>query len=183
MSLPAARMDRRLVLVLAVASGAVVANSYYAQPLVGRIAADLHASTTAVGLVVTASQVGYAIGLAVLVPLGDLVERRRLLQAVLAGTTLCLVGMALAPAWPFLGVAALLAGVTSVVGHSRSSISVLTDSSMSAQAPLESPNLTRCRVSPSRPTFSPTRSSSRDIRSLVATISLNVSAILPAIPS
>jgi predicted MFS family arabinose efflux permease len=94
-----------------------VANSYYAQPLVGRIAADLHASTTAVGLVVTASQVGYAIGLAVLVPLGDLVERRRLLQAVLAGTTLCLVGMALAPAWPFLGVAALLAGVTSVVGQ------------------------------------------------------------------
>lgn len=110
-------MDRRLVIVLAVASGAVVANSYYAQPLVGRIADELDASTTAVGLVVTASQVGYAIGLALLVPLGDLVERRRLLQAVLAGTMLCLAGMALAPSWQLLGVAALLAGITSVVGQ------------------------------------------------------------------
>lgn len=111
------RMDPRLVLVLAAASGAVVANSYYAQPLVGVIAQDLHASTTEVGLVVTASQMGYALGLAVLVPLGDLVERRRLLQVVLVGTTLCLAGMALAPTWEFLGIAALLVGVTSVVGQ------------------------------------------------------------------
>lgn len=118
MSSPARRrMDPRLVLVLAVASGAVVANSYYAQPLVGVIARDLHASTTEVGLVVTASQIGYAVGLAVLVPLGDLVERRRLLQLVLVGTTLCLAGMALAPTWELLGLAALLVGVTSVVGQ------------------------------------------------------------------
>lgn len=112
-----ARVPARLVLVLAVASGAVVANSYYAQPLVDAIAKDLHASTTQVGLVVTASQIGYALGLAVLVPLGDLLERRRLLQAVLTATTLCLLGMALAPTWEVLGVAALLVGVTSVVGQ------------------------------------------------------------------
>lgn len=110
-------MSARLVLVLALASGVVVANSYYAQPLVDVIARSLHASSTEVGLVVTASQIGYAVGLGLLVPLGDLVERRRLLQAVLAGTTLCLVGMALAPTWQILGIAALLVGVTSVVGQ------------------------------------------------------------------
>lgn len=111
------RMPRGLVLVMALASGLVVANSYYAQPLVGAIAGTFDASTASVGLVVTASQVGYAVGLALLVPLGDLLERRRLLVTVLAATTLCLAGMALAPSWPVLGVAALLAGVTSVVGQ------------------------------------------------------------------
>lgn len=111
------RMDRRLVLVMAVASGLVVANNYYAQPLVGAIADTLDASTTDVGLVVTATQVGYAFGLAFLVPLGDLLDRRRLLLGVLSLTTVCLAGMALAPTWQVLGAAALLAGVTSVVGQ------------------------------------------------------------------
>src|SRR5690625_6239166 len=48
----------RLVLVMALASGLVVANSYYAQPVVGIIADTFEASTTSVGLVITASQVG-----------------------------------------------------------------------------------------------------------------------------
>lgn len=111
------RIDRRLVLVMALASGLVVANSYYAQPLVGAIADSMHASTTSIGLVVTASQIGYAVGLALLVPIGDLVERRRLLTGVLAATTLCLAAMALAPTWQVLAAAALLAGTTSVVGQ------------------------------------------------------------------
>lgn len=81
-----ARLDRRVVLVMALISGLVVANSYYAQPLVDTIAGHFHASTTSVGLIVTASQVGYAIGLALLVPLGDLLERRWLLTWMLVGT-------------------------------------------------------------------------------------------------
>lgn len=111
------RIDHRLVLVMAVASGAVVANSYYAQPLVAQIAGHFHASTTSIGLVVTAGQIGYAIGLALLVPIGDLVDRRRLLTAVLAGTTICLLAMALAPTWQALAAAGLLVGVSSVVGQ------------------------------------------------------------------
>lgn len=110
-------MDRRLVIVMALASGLVVANSYYAQPIVEAIARSLDASTTKVGLVVTASQVGYAIGLMLIVPLGDLLERRRLLATLLAGTVASLAGMALAPGWQFLGVAALFVGITSVVGQ------------------------------------------------------------------
>jgi len=77
---------------------------------------------------------------------------------------------------------AATARVTSRVGQSRSSISVLTDPSISAHEPLARPNLTRCRVFPSRPTTWPTRSSCWAIRWLAATISLKVSAILPSMP-
>src|SRR5699024_9677361 len=112
-----AGISPRLVLVMALASGLVVANSYYAQPVVSIIAETFSASTTSVGLVVTASQIGYAVGLAFLVPLGDLIERRRLLTGVLSVTALCLVAMAIAPSWQVLGAAALLVGVSSVVGQ------------------------------------------------------------------
>ena len=73
--------------------------------------------------------------------------------------------------------------VTSEVGQSRSSMSVLTESSISLQAPLAGPNLTRCRVLPCLPTTRPTRSSSVEMVAFDATISLNVSAILPSRPS
>ncbi|MDS1115057.1 MFS transporter [Gordonia westfalica] len=110
-------LSRRSVLLMALVSGLVVANSYYAQPIVALIANDLDASTTSVGLVVTASQVGYAIGLALLVPLGDLLDRRKLLWAMLFGTGACLAIMACAPSWQILASAAVLVGTGSVVGQ------------------------------------------------------------------
>ena len=110
-------MDPKLVAVMALASGLVVANSYYAQPLVGSIAATFGVASQSVGFVVTASQVGYAIGLAVLVPLGDLLERRRLLTFMLLGTTACLAVMVIAPTWQILASAAALVGLGSVVGQ------------------------------------------------------------------
>ena len=111
------RMNPKLVVVMALASGLVVANSYYAQPLVGSIATTFDVSSTSVGLVVTASQVGYAIGLALLVPLGDLLERRRLLTFMLVGTAACLVVMVFSSTWQILASAAVLVGLGSVVGQ------------------------------------------------------------------
>ncbi|MCZ4077245.1 MFS transporter [Rhodococcus sp. H36-A4] len=111
------RMNGRLVGIMAVISGLVVANSYYAQPLVGAIADSLDASMMRVGLVVTASQVGYAIGLAFLVPLGDMIQRRKLMTWMLAVTCASLVVMAVAPSWQVLACAAMVAGVGSVVGQ------------------------------------------------------------------
>ena len=61
---------------MAAGSGLTVASIYYAQPLLEAIRQDLGMSVAATGLIVTASQSGYALGLAFLVPLGDLVERR-----------------------------------------------------------------------------------------------------------
>jgi predicted MFS family arabinose efflux permease len=103
-----------VVATMAVATGAVIANLYYAQPLEDALARQFHATTSAVGVIVTLIQVGYAIGLATLVPLGDLLERRKLLAILLGVVVLGMTAMATAPSLPVLGVAAAVVGLTSV---------------------------------------------------------------------
>ena len=73
-------LSTRLVVLLAVACGATVANLYYAQPLLDTIAAALSVSPGTAGLLVTATQAGYVAGLLFIVPLGDLLQRRRLVS-------------------------------------------------------------------------------------------------------
>lgn len=72
-------MPRGVILLFAIASGASVANVYYAQPLLDILARDFNVSHAAIGGVVTATQIGCALALVFLVPLGDLVNRRRLM--------------------------------------------------------------------------------------------------------
>jgi predicted MFS family arabinose efflux permease len=105
---------RRVVAIMAFSTGAVVANIYYAQPLVETLATTFHASAGAIGLLITLTQLGYAAGLATLVPLGDLVERRRLLMVLLGGCVLGLTLMATAPTLAVICSAAVLVGLTSV---------------------------------------------------------------------
>jgi predicted MFS family arabinose efflux permease len=114
---PAASLDRRVVVLLAVACGATVANLYYAQPLLDVIARDLGVSTGAAGLLVTASQVGYAAGLVFLVPLGDLLDRRRMVARMLVVTAAGLAVAAAAPGFAVLAAAIGVVGVTSVVAQ------------------------------------------------------------------
>lgn len=103
-----------LTLLLATACGLIVANIYYAQPLAGPISASLGLSPGAAGLIVTMTQVGYGVGLLLVVPLGDLVETRRLVLAILAVGTLALAAAATSShAGPFL-VASLFIGLGSV---------------------------------------------------------------------
>ena len=92
-----------------------VANLYYAQPLLHAIGAALHVSQTAASLLVTAGQVGYAAGLLLVVPTGDITRRRPLLTALLAADTLALAASAIAPDLAVLGALAVIIGVTSVV--------------------------------------------------------------------
>ena len=108
-------ISRGVVVLLAVACGATVANLYYVQPLLSAIAGAFGISEAAAGLLVTVTQVAYAAGLVFLVPLGDLLDRRRLVVTLLLVSG---AGMALAAAAP--GVAALaaalgVAATTSVV--------------------------------------------------------------------
>jgi predicted MFS family arabinose efflux permease len=110
-------LDRRLVLLLAVACGAAVANLYYAQPLLDVIARDLGVSSGAAGLLVTSSQVGYAAGLVLLVPLGDLLDRRRMVARMLLVTAAALGVAAAAPSFAVLAAAIAVIGVTSVVAQ------------------------------------------------------------------
>lgn len=72
-----------LTLLLAVACGLTAANIYYVQPLAGPIGAEIGLSSAATGLSVTLTQLGYGLGLLLLVPLGDLIENRRLTLGLL----------------------------------------------------------------------------------------------------
>lgn len=102
-------MSRSLILLFAIASGASVANVYYAQPLLDILAMDFRISHAAIGGVVTATQIGCALALIFLVPLGDIINRRRLMAIQLVALISALVVVALAQS-----VIVLLAGMLAV---------------------------------------------------------------------
>jgi predicted MFS family arabinose efflux permease len=126
---PTAGIGRGLVLLLATACGAAVANLYYAQPLLHTLAESFGVSEGTAGLLITVSQVGFVLGLALLVPLGDLHERRRLICTALLGTAAALVVAAAAPGFAVFAAALAVVGLTSVVAQ----IIVPMSSSMSAE--------------------------------------------------
>lgn len=107
-------LSRSLVLLMALACGVVVANIYYAQPLVGLIGPAVGLSPETASLVVTLTQVGYGAGLVLLVPLGDLLENRRLVVVTLCSTVVALLVATVAPTASLFLTAAFLIGVTSV---------------------------------------------------------------------
>ncbi|MEU0602418.1 MFS transporter [Streptomyces sp. NPDC006393] len=111
---PAGGLPDRLVTVFAVAAGLAVANIYYAHPLLTAIASAFGVGSTAASSVVTASTAGYTVGLALLVPLGDIVNRRRLLVALLLVTALAQAASAAAPTVTALVVLSGLMAVTAV---------------------------------------------------------------------
>jgi predicted MFS family arabinose efflux permease len=111
------RSLRLVTSVLAVACGLTVANLYYAQPLLDLIAADLRVGRDDAALVVTLTQLGYAAGLVLLLPLGDLLENRVLASRTLLGTAAALIAAALAPDFGVLLAAAVLIGTASVVAQ------------------------------------------------------------------
>jgi predicted MFS family arabinose efflux permease len=111
------RLSPGLVRLLAIACGATVANLYYAQPLLDTIAQAFGVSAGVAGLIITASQIGYATGLFLIVPLGDLVHRRKMVCRLLLVTTVALLVSAIAPTIWVLALGLGVAGVTSVVAQ------------------------------------------------------------------
>lgn len=95
-ALPSADMPRSMVWLFATASGLSVANVYYAQPLLDALANDFGISHAAVGGVVTATQIGCALALLLVVPLGDKVDRRRLMAVQLIALVVALVSVSMA---------------------------------------------------------------------------------------
>jgi len=104
-------------LLFAVAGGAAVGNLYWAQPLLDEIASSLGTSAAVAGLLVTLTQVGYALGILLVVPLGDVLDRRRLIPGVLVASAVALLFAAVAPSFAVLLVALALVGLTTVAGQ------------------------------------------------------------------
>jgi predicted MFS family arabinose efflux permease len=101
---------RLVTLVLAVACGLTVANLYYAQPLLDLIARSFHVGQGTATIVVTMTQIGYALGLLFLLPVGDLLENR-------VATALALAAAGAAPNFGLFLALSVLVGVTSVVAQ------------------------------------------------------------------
>lgn len=88
------RLSTRLIILMAFACGAMAANLYYAQTLISEIGPEIGLSKGLAGVVVTLTQLGYGVGLFLLVPLGDLYENRRLALIMTGGTFFSTLGIA-----------------------------------------------------------------------------------------
>ena len=110
-------MPRSRIITFAVACGLAAGNLYYVQPLLGVIGQEFHIGVATSGILVTTTQLGFAAGLFLLVPLGDLLENRRLITSVAACTVIALLAAASARSFPQFLAASLALGVTSVVAQ------------------------------------------------------------------
>jgi predicted MFS family arabinose efflux permease len=106
-----------MTFLLAAACGLTAANIYYAQPLIALIAPSIGLGETAASLIVTITQLGFCLGLVLLVPLGDLVENRALTFWTLSGAVAALLAAALAPSAAAFLAAALCIGLASVAAQ------------------------------------------------------------------
>lgn len=101
--------------IMTITTGFVVANIYYNQPLLGDIAQTFHINSAKAGQVAVFTQIGYAIGLLFIVPLGDMFERRRLMLIDLVFVVTSLIVAASAPSITVLLISSLCIGITSVI--------------------------------------------------------------------
>lgn len=110
-------LSRACVAIMAVACGVAVAILYYNQPMLPKIAGSIRASPSSTTLLPMLTQIGYAVGLFFFVPLGDLVDRRRLVLSLFLGIILSLAGLAVATSLPWLDLASLAVGMSSVAAQ------------------------------------------------------------------
>lgn len=108
-------VDMRLVWLLTVAAGMAVANLYYGQPLLADLAHSFALPASRAGFFVTLTQLGYGLGLLLIVPLGDSLERRSLIVRLLLLEAVALLGIGFAPTASWLTIACLAAGFVAVV--------------------------------------------------------------------
>lgn len=108
-------LSQSKVLFMAVATGIIVANLYYCQPLIVLIANEFNIPEAEAGSITYLTQAGYAIGLFLMVPLGDKVERKKQILVTTFASVLALILAALSKSFFILEIASLLIGITSIV--------------------------------------------------------------------
>ncbi|MGF6282865.1 MFS transporter [Pseudomonas silensiensis] len=101
------------MLLFAFAAGAMIANMYYLQPILSLVAGTFAIPVSTSGLIVSCTQLGYTLGILMVVPLGDVLARRGLLTVMFAVNACALLVAALSPNFVVFSLAALISGTTS----------------------------------------------------------------------
>jgi predicted MFS family arabinose efflux permease len=109
------KLSRTDVLLMSFCTGLIVANIYYCQPLIILIAKEYHLTETFAGRITYLTQAGYAIGLFLLVPLGDMFERKKQILIITAVAVLSLLLAAFSHSFLVLEIASVLIGASSIV--------------------------------------------------------------------
>ena len=107
-------IEKSTLWAMSVGSGLAVANIYYVQPLLADMGRYFGVPDRRMGLISMLSQVGYATGMLLFLPLGDRLERRSFILAMLGAVTVALLGVAAAPSFDWLAAASLVVGVTTI---------------------------------------------------------------------
>ncbi|HEY5120616.1 MAG TPA: MFS transporter, partial [Acidimicrobiales bacterium] len=115
--LTARPLSKTLITVMAAAIGLIVANLYYLQPLLHQVKGEFGVSPASASLLLTLTQFGYAAGLALVVPLGDLIPRRRLVVAIFLVSAVLMVVGALLTSFVAFAAITLFIGLSSVGGQ------------------------------------------------------------------
>ncbi len=106
-----------LMLLLAAGAGLGAATLYYAQPMLGVLGSEFQATPGAIGLVPTLTQLGYALGILLLAPLGDRFDRRHIILIKIAALAIALLTAAAAPSWGVLLAASLAIGLAATLAQ------------------------------------------------------------------
>jgi predicted MFS family arabinose efflux permease len=106
-----------LVATFAVGCGLAVGNIYYAQPLTRVIGREFHLNDAQAGAIVTLTQLGYACGLILIAPLGDLLENRRVITVVFSGSVLAALALVFVTSYPAFLFVCFALGMSSVVAQ------------------------------------------------------------------
>lgn len=101
------------ILLYSLAAGAMVANLYYPSPQLGILGGAFGTSTATAAFLVTAMQLGYTVGILLIVPLGDILDRRRLLSTMFAANVVALCGAGLSTSFAMFAASCLMVGLTS----------------------------------------------------------------------
>ena len=107
-------MSKKTILLMAVVTGIIVANLNFIQPIENLIATDFGVSKAVVGILAMVTQLGYAFGLLLIVPLGDIFDRYHLIQFMMILSIVSLIIAFLAPNAAVFAIATTLIGITSV---------------------------------------------------------------------
>lgn len=113
----ASGVSRTTIILMAITAGVCVANIYYNQPLLKAMAITFHTGEKQIGLSAVLTQVGYGCGLFFLVPLGDKVNKKKLILLLQAALVVLLTGIALSPSLPLLYICSVLLGLLGVAAQ------------------------------------------------------------------